>query len=39
MSTEVERQPGADAGLNDKVHLIHEVTPQRLGEVVVSSTV
>ena len=27
----LEKQPGAREGLNDKVHLIHEAVPSRLG--------
>lgn len=34
-----ERQTKAVAGMNEKFHLLHEATPSRLGEVVVSSTV
>lgn len=33
------RQPRAEVGLNDKVHLLPVITPSRLGKVVVSSTV
>ena len=36
-SPKFERQPGAWAGLVDKVRLLHETTLSRLGEMVVLS--
>ena len=34
-----ERQPKANAGLNDKVHLLQGATPSKVGEVIVSATI
>ena len=33
----LERQPGAEAELSNKVHLLHEDTPSKLSKLVASS--